>query len=195
LSRGLLLGAVVALAFTAVACGLFETRKPNDSIDTFPCLSLDQQGNVFQNLRVSFGRRVGTTCYLSNFDDSFVFTPDPTDEVEAAAGQFANWNKNVEQQVAQSVAANATDIAIDYIGAYELVTQTSDLEIRRYRYEIHDFKAPAIPDDSLFQGIAEFTIERKNALWVVTKWVDGRDPNGTTTRTWGYLRGSYRTGF
>ena len=70
----------------------------------------------------------------------------------------------------------------------------SDVQTRRYSYEIQ-YKGAQLPD-TLFQGLAEITV-RKNAggQWLVGEWVDRRDPAGTTSRTWGYLRQAYRIGF
>ena len=159
--------------------------------NTFPCASLDLQNNVFENIRKSFGQGAGLGCYTSAFDATFVFHGDPTDESEAPAGTFDNWDKSVESQVSQTVANDASDVAVAYKGVPEIVTTTPDLEIRRYTYEIV-FAGSAIPD-TLFQGIAELTIRRSTSgLWQITEWFDRRDPAGTTTRTWGYLRSSYR---
>jgi hypothetical protein len=183
----------VSLALVGIACGLFETRKPTDpGSNTFPCAPLDQQNNAFNNLRLSFGRGEGLPCYLSGLDDAFAFQADPADIVDMPAGTFDNWTKSVEQQVAQTIAGDASDIVIDYKGNYVLVSSGPDTETRQYTYEIHDYKGTSIPD-TLFQGIAEITIHRSSGgLWLITHWVDRRDPAGTTTRTWGYLRGSYR---
>jgi len=180
------------MALGGVGCGLFETRSPMDpGANTFPCASLDAPDNVFANLRKSFGQGAGLGCYTSVFDPSFVFHGDPTDVSEAPAGTFDNWGKSVEDQVSLAVANDASDVAVTYKGSPEIVTQDIDLEIRRYTYEIA-YAGSAIPD-TLFQGIAELTIRRSTSgLWQITEWFDLRDPAGTTTRTWGYLRSSYR---
>jgi len=162
--------------------------------DTFPCSSLDVPANVFENLRKSFGKGAGLGCYLSTFDPAFVFHGDPNDVAEAPAGTYDNWDKSVENQVSQSVANDAAPsppVSVQYKGVPELVTSDPDMAIWRYTYEI-DFSGSAIPD-TLFQGIAEITIMRSSTgLWQITEWFDRRDPAGTTTRTWGFLRASYR---
>jgi hypothetical protein len=129
---------------------------------------------------------------LSAFDPAFVFHGDPNDVAEAPPGTYDNWDKSVENQVSQSAANDAEPgVAVRYKGVPEFVTTTPDMEIRRYTYEI-EFSGSAIPD-RLFQGIAEITITRSSAgLWQITEWFDRRDPAGTTTRTWGFLRASYR---
>jgi hypothetical protein len=193
LTRGALSLALLAVACGGTACGLFESRDPMDpGTDTFPCASLENPNNVFENLRKSFGQGAGLGCYTATFDPTFYFHGDPTDSTDAP-DSFEDWTKTVEEQVSQGVAndADPLEVAVTYKGLPEVVTSTPDLEIRRYTYEIV-YAASAIPD-TLFQGIAEITIRRSTTgLWQITEWFDRRDPAGTTTRTWGFLRASYR---
>jgi hypothetical protein len=197
LSRGLLAALVAAIALGGVSCGLFEARKPTDpGTNFFPCSPLDQQDNVFTNILQAYGRGNGLSCYLTTLDESFAFHPDPTDSTEAPAGQYDGWSKTVEQQVSQNLVSGSQSFGLRYTAPYELVGSTPDSEIRRYHYEIEFEGTPGVMiPDTLFQGIAEFTIRRSSSgLWQITDWVDRRDPGGTTTRTWGYLRGAFRIG-
>ena len=184
-------GVLCCMALGGVACGLFESRTPMDpGANTFPCASLDLPSNVFENIRKSFGRGDGLGCYTSSFDATFFFHGDPADS-SFFPTQFTNWDKSVEDQTSQAVANDASDVAVTFKGVPENVTMDPDLEIWRYTYEIV-YAGSAIPD-TLFQGIAELTIRRSTSgLWQITEWFDRRDPAGTTTRTWGYLRSSYR---
>lgn len=197
--EGLLSRPIPALLFAALVsgaagCGLFEARDPLEAgVAPFPCASLIAQDNVFSNIRSAYGKGEGLGCYGSLLDPTFAFQPDPADLSEAPPGQYDNWSKSVEQQVTQNLVSDAQEFLLRYTGPYEPVSTTPDAEIRRYPYEI-EFHGTVIPD-TLFQGIAEVTITRSTAgLWQVTNWVDRRDPNGTTTRTWGYLRGAFRVG-
>ena len=194
LARAVAVILLAPLAIGGPACGLFEARDPVEpGNNQFTCAPLIQQDNVFSNILAAYGKGEGLACYSSLLDPAFSFQPDPADLSEAPAGQYDNWTKDVEQQVTQNVAAGAQRFTLQYTGAYEPVSITPDVEIRRYPYEI-DFRGTLIPD-TLFQGIAEVTITRSNAgLWQITSWVDRRDPGGTTTRTWGYLRGAFRIG-
>jgi hypothetical protein len=181
------------VAAGGASCDLFEARKPNDpGLNFFPCAPLDQQDNVFTNVLLAYGRGDGLSCYLTTLQDTFKFVPDPLDVVETPY-EYDNWTKTVEQRVTQNLVSGAQSFGLTYVGPFELVSSTTDTEIRRYRYEI-EFDGTLIPD-KLFQGTAEITIRRSNAgLWQITDWVDRRDPGGTTTRTWGYLRGAFRIG-
>lgn len=186
---------IASLAAGAAACDLFEARTPNDpGSNFFPCAPLDQQDNVFSNVRLAYGRGDGLSCYLTTLEDTlFAFHPDPADSSEAPADQYKNWGKTVEQRVTQNLVSGASNFGLTFASPYELISSTPDSEIRRYRYEII-FEGTLIPD-TLFQGTAEITIRRSTSgLWQITDWVDRRDPGGTTTRTWGYLRGAFRIG-
>lgn len=186
--------ALALLLAGGVSCDLFETRAPNDpGANQFPCASLDTPSNVFTNIAQAYGRGDGLPCYLSNLADTVLFDFDDSDSLDSP-GQFLLWTRSVEERVAQNVASGADSFYLQLKLPYTAILTQADVQIRRYSYEIR-FEGAAIPD-TLFQGIAEITI-RKNAggEWHVGEWVDRRDPGGTTLRTWGYLRQSYRIGF
>lgn len=188
-------GAFLAIVLAGgVSCDLFETRTPNDpGSNTFPCESLDAAENVYVNIERAYGRGDGLPCYLSSLNDSMVFDFDDTDSLENV-GQYLNWRKDIEQQDAQRIASGATSFFLQLSDTFTVVLLQSDVQRRRYAYEIQ-FKGSAIPD-TLFQGLAEITVRRNaGGQWLVGEWVDRRDPGGTTSRTWGYLRQAYRTGF
>ncbi len=179
-----------------VSCDLFETRTPADpGRNNFPCLSLDTPDNVFANIARAYGRGDGLGCYLSTLDAvAFAFHADPTDSA-ASPVQFTGWTILVEERVARNIESDSdpNSFLLRLISPFVLVAQAPDVETRRYPYEIK-FRGTAIAD-TLFQGLAEITV-RKNVggQWLAGDWVDRRDPSGTTSLTWGYLRGSYRIG-
>lgn len=193
---------LIAAAAGAFSCGLFETRDPVEpKFQQFPCYTLTLPNNVFVNILQAYGLPIGLGCYVSTLADStapdkigFRFHADPADS-SASPAQFASWSKAVEERVAENI-ANAADLDSTFdlnFGPFETITSQADVQIRRYPYEII-FRAS--PTDTFFQGLAEIRVDRgTGGEWQVTDWVDRRDPNGTTTRTWGYLRGSYRIGF
>jgi len=179
-----------------VSCDLFETRKPNDpGANGFPCASLDTPSNVFTNIVQAYGRGDALPCYLSTLSDGvLLFDFDAADSL-ASPLQYQSWTKSIEARVAQNIASDVDpDLFLLQLKLpYTAIVTQADVQTRRYAYEIQ-FKGTAIPD-TLFQGLAEITV-RKNAggEWLVGEWVDRPDPNGTTLRTWGYLRGAYRIG-
>ena len=190
---------VAAALFLVVAtgCSLFETRSPVKPPpgSSFFCFTLDNKDNVYANILRAYGRGDGLVCYLSNLDDAgFKFHPDPTDSAEDTQGLFLNWNKNVEDVVTSKIAGAVTSLFLQFKGdPLVLPGGGPDDETRRYTYEIQT--KGGIIADTLFQGLADISIHKgAGGQWQVTDWFDRRDPNGTTTRTWGYLRSSYRTG-
>jgi len=193
LRQGATLVAAALLLASAGGCSLFEARTPTKppSGSLFTCLTLDNQTNTYANIQRAYGRRDGIGCYLSTLDDAaFAFHPDPADSLDQPA-QFANWDKSVETGVTNAIVGAVDSLYLQLKLPYETITVQSDLETRRYPYEIETVGG-TIPD-TLFQGLAEITIRKgTSGQWGVTDWVDRRDPNGTTSRTWGYLRSSYR---
>jgi hypothetical protein len=201
LTRGLAASAA-ALFLAAAGCDLFETRTPNDpGSSTFPCAALLAADSAFVNIRGAYGRPNGLACYTSGLADStsptelgFRFHPDPTDSLNSPA-QFASWSRSVEVVVAQNIAnsSHPDSFLLTLKTPPDIITSQPDIEVRRYAYEIK-FSAPEIPD-TFFQGLAEVTVRKGGGgQWLIHDWVDRRDPGGTTTRTWGYLRASYRIG-
>ena len=193
---------VVLLLAGSLSCGLFETRDPVEpSGSGFNCLTLSSPGNVVTNILQAYGHPDGLSCYVSTLADflsttepGFKFHPDPTDSLENP-GQFGSWTKTVEEQVAANIANSARQDSFRLtFKSPSIITSQPDLEIRSYTYEMrfNDKSPTATFTDSLFQGVAEITIKRTGTEWQITDWFDRRDAGGTTTRTWGYLRGSYR---
>ena len=188
-------GALLVLFLTGgLSCGLFETRKPNDpGQNTFPCAPLTAQSDVFANIEQAYGRGDGLPCYLSSLSDSIVFDFDDADSNSSPPDTYLLYKKSVEQVVAQNIASAGGDsLFLQLKAPYTLIRNDPDAQTRRYAYEIK-FKG-TIPD-TLFQGLAEITV-RKNAggQWQASEWIDRPDPAGTTSRTWGYLRGQHRIG-
>jgi len=195
----------VLLLTGSLSCGLFETRTPvaPDGATSFDCLTLSSPDNIVANVLRAYGHPDGLGCYVSTLGDfisttesGFRFHPDPTDSAEALPRlPYLGWDKTIEDRVAENIAnaARQDSFRLTFKLPYDHITDLPDLVIRRYTYEMR-FNGSAITD-SLFQGLAEISMVRTGGEWKITDWVDRRDPGGTTTRTWGYLRGSYRVGF
>ncbi|HET9950380.1 MAG TPA: hypothetical protein VFS09_01170 [Candidatus Eisenbacteria bacterium] len=199
----LALPVALVLLTGSLSCGLFETRDPVEPgvPSSFPCLTLSSPDNIVANILQAYGKPVGLGCYVSTLanynsetDPGFLFHPDPADSTDGSL-DFTSWTKTIEERVAENIAnaARQDSFRLTFKLPYELITSQPDLVIRRYTYEMR-FNGSAI-SDSLFQGLAEISMRRVGGEWQITDWVDRRDPGGTTTRTWGYLRGSYRVGF
>lgn len=201
-----LLPLAVLLLTGSISCDLFKTRDPvQPSSSQFPCLTLSSPDNTVANILQAYGYPDGLGCYVSTLadfvsttDPGFYFHPDPADSSDSPS-QFQNWTKSIEERVAANIANSARpdSFSLTFRLPYTTISTQPDLVIRRYAYEIRfNDKVPSPGlTDSLFQGLAELSIRRSGGQWQITDWVDRRDPGGTTTRTWGYLRGSYRVGF
>jgi len=198
--------ATIATVLTvgSLSCGLFDTRNPvKPGVATYRCHTLIAPDSVVANILETYGRPDRLGCYgstlatfVSSMEPGFMFHPDPTDSLEAPAGAFDMWDKAKEEGVAAIIAnsANPDSFHLAFKFPYEVIDDQVDFKIRRYTYEIRyrDRDANAAFKDSLFQGLAELTIRKGTGNeWQVTDWVDRRDPSGTTTRTWGYLRWNY----
>ena len=198
---------LVVLGLTGpLSCGLFDTRDPVEpSGSQFPCLSLTVTDNVVTNILQAYGHPDGLGCYVSTLADfistaqpGFRFHPDPTDSIEDTNNSYDNWTKSIEERVAANIANSARQDSFRLTLQFKTtITDQLDLVIRQYSYEIrfNDTATTNALPDSVFQGLAELSIVRTNGLWQITDWVDRRDPGGTTTRTWGYLRAGKRVGF
>ena len=189
--------AVVATCLAAGACGLFETRTPEQPPPPPPeqCRPLtDSTRTVVSNIEDFYGRVSGRTCYTSTLGDSFTFTPDPQDvSLFLPNTPFEGWNVVVEAGVNENIANVQAFIDVDFIDQYADAIISTDLstEQRFWNYQLR-IAYLAQPAETLrFTGKADLTFHRINTgEWKITSWVDHR--GGVTDSTWGFLRGSSR---
>jgi|SRR6188474_912551 len=190
LMRGLLIGACL----TAGACGLFETRTPEQPPPpTEGCRPLTSGTlAVVLNIEDFYGRLSGRTCYVSTLDTSFVFHPDAQDSSQfLPSTPFAGWDEVVEGQVNESIANVQRFIQVDFIDEYAsaVISTDQNTEQRFWNYQLR--LVLTAPDTLRFTGKADLTLHRGNTgEWRITSWVDHR--GGVTDSTWGFLRGSSR---
>jgi hypothetical protein len=188
--------ALVAACMVAGACGLFETRTPEQPPPpTEGCRPLTSGTlAVVLNIEDFYGRLSGRTCYVSTLDTSFVFTPDPQDlSLFLPDTPFAGWDENVEGEVNQSIANEQKFIDVDFISEYAsaIISTDQNTEQRFWDYQVRvAFQTP--PDTLRFTGRADLTLHRQsNGEWKITSWVDHR-AGAAVDSTWGRLRGSQR---
>jgi hypothetical protein len=188
-------GAVVGVFLAAGACGLFETRAPEQPPPPTEsgCRPLTAGTlNVVLNIEDFYGRLSGRTCYASTLDTSFVFIPDPQDvSLFLPSTPFDGWDEVVETQVNENIATQKF-IEVDFINEYAsaIISPDQTTEQRFWNYQLRiAFQTP--PDTLRFTGKADLTLHRGNTgEWKITNWVDHR---GTVSdSTWGFLRGSHR---
>ena len=191
IARGALVGACLA----AGACGLFETRTPEQPPPPIEgCRPLTAGTlSVVLNIEDFYGRLSGRTCYVSTLDTSFTFHPDPQDSIQFLPNPtFDKWDEVVEGQVNESIANVQHFIQVDFINEYAGAVISPDLntEQRFWNYQLRiAYQSP--PDTLRYAGKADLTLHRgANGEWKITTWVDHR--GGVTDSTWGLLRGSSR---
>lgn len=186
---------VIAVCLAAGACGLFETRSPEQPPPpTEGCRPLT--GTTFAlvfNIEDFYGRLSGRTCYSSTLDTSFTFTPDPQDaSVFLPNNPFTGWDETVEAGVNETIANQQKFIQVDFIDEYAsaIISPDQNTEQRFWNYQLRiAYQTP--PDTLRYSGKADLTLHRINTgEWKITSWVDHR--GGVTDSTWGLLRGSTR---
>ena len=183
---------VVGVCLAAGACGLFETRTPEQPPPPTEGGCRPLTGNTFAlvfNIEDFYGRLTGRACYANTLDTSFVFIPDPQDLAQFPAGTFADWDEAVETRVNESIAFEQRFIQVDFIDEYASASITPDqnTEQRFWNYQLR-VAFPTPPDTLRFAGKADLTLHRVNTgEWKITSWVDHRS---VTDSTWGFLRGT-----
>jgi hypothetical protein len=193
-TRWLLRGCMVAACIMVGACGLFETRTPEQPPPpTEGCRPLTSGTlAVVLNIEDFYGRLSGRTCYVSTLDTSFVFHPDAQDSLQfLPSTPFDNWDEVVEGQVNESIANVQRFIQVDFIDEYAnaIISTDQNTEQRFWNYQLR--LVMTAPDTLRFTGKADLTLHRGNTgEWRITSWVDHR--GGGTDSTWGFLRGSSR---
>ena len=187
--------AILVVCLTAGACGLFETRTPEQPPPPEEgCRPLT--GSTFAvilNTEDFYGRASGTTCYASMLDTSFTFTPDPQDvSVFLPGTPFDGWDEIVETTVNENIASVQKFIEVDFIDEYAsaIISPDQNTEQRFWNYQLR-FAYQDSTDTLRFAGKADLTLHRINTgQWKITNWVDHR--GGVTDSTWGRLRGDNR---
>jgi len=190
------IGFVVLLVLLQVlGCSLFKPRNPLPGGGPGSgCLTPNTPDNVVSNILDHYAAVNGITCYTSMLDQTFAFHPDAADSIEALPDTvFANWNLSVESRVTSNIASDATfhQAVFDSQYASPVISPDQRTQTRFYAYHliIHSSKP-----DTLYRGRADITFFQGNdAQWHITGWTDRRDASGS--RTWGYLRSTYRVGF
>ena len=193
-TRWLLRGCFIAACLMVGACGLFETRTPEQPPPPPEGCRPLTSGTlaVVLNIEDFYGRLSGRTCYVSTLDTSFVFHPDPQDSSQfLPSTPFDAWDEVVEGQVNESIASVQKFIQVDFIDEYAnaIISTDQNTEQRFWNYELR--LVVTAPDTLRFTGKADLTLHRGNTgEWRITSWVDHR--GGVTDSTWGFLRGSSR---
>ena len=196
-SKGLL---VLGTAFWLATggCGLFDTREANRPSEvTVRCNNPVSPDSVLENIRAHYGKPSVGSCYNPMIDGVFAFHPDPVDANNyPPPNPFVGWNKQVEEGVANYIAADSVKFFQVYFdGEYQTPTVDPGPPQRETRFvEYHIlFSRLGQPDTTRYQGRSDIIVEQKvNSLWKIVDWTDHGDGSGLPT--WGRLRGDKRVG-
>lgn len=183
-------GILLLLALPAGGCW-FATREasPGGEGETVwvPPTSPDI---VVENLRAALEAGVFGD-YIRAFTTDFAFEPDGTDVTQLAIerpGQavYDGWNRDVETQTAEEIAAGASELHLVFTLLSEQVVDEGRLQKYDYVLTLVRGTTPEV-----YQGQAWFEIRLEpTGDWLISHWLDVITPE--TVDSWGRLKGRTR---
>jgi hypothetical protein len=177
-------GLVLAMALLG-GC-LFQPRDSKRGEDTpqiawVPPVAL---GNALGNMeRALESKRLDN--YERSFSEAhFSMELDPADEAELGQNEFESWSASLEgQRMAGILGSTAGTVAVHWV-----LGDSLDLQPLRY-YEDLGYRLvfTGTSGSAEYSGRVDLYFEDDGSgQWYITRWVDKRD--GSTNRTWGWLR-------
>ncbi|MCX5801378.1 MAG: hypothetical protein NTX17_08335 [Candidatus Eisenbacteria bacterium] len=184
----------VLVSVLVCGCGLFEPRTPEaPGTGGTPWIPPTAPETVLVNIENSmYGKVIGN--YVQNFTDDLAFHPDPSDSVELSATQptvYDNWTLDVERTVTQAIFDQAALLDLAFTQRDAPVYVDSDHCVLYYTYLLQVTLKTG--GTEYFRGLVEFHMRREGGSnWYVYVWIDKRDPDFLSSRTWGNLKGTKR---
>jgi hypothetical protein len=137
--------------------------------------------------------------YNELFSPDFVFVADPSDVIDLESyypGAFADWDRDVEQQVGQRLLdrGQTANILLSFDPDAEQVTDETD---STYTVQ-EDYRLRVVDQEGVLQsyiGTAIFSLRlEEDGLWYIYEWQDFRPESGEADGkdTWGMLKGEIR---
>lgn len=186
--------AVVMMAVAIAASGcLFEAREadPPPVAGGGDVIIFDDPQDVFTGLRVGL-----EDDNFSNYDraigDDFIFSPLLDDSLDQTfnATTFANWNRDVELEVARLILSESDTIDVEFNPAAVIDQNT----FVRFETSYSISVSPRVDGPpSVYQGIANVDVRKIGGIWQVVFW-DEVEPDDKLP-SWGFLRGVNRGDF
>ena len=191
----LLLSVALAACLASGGCGLFDTRNP-ESPDIFGVswIPPTEPETLFVNIKNSMEGKVVANFERCFVDTGFAFHPDPSDSVDLADALkrdvFAGWNLAVELAVAQRIFDEAGTIKLTFTTRDAPVFVSAEERIYYFKYELQVLYK--VGGAEMFHGLVDYDVRSTGGLWYVSMWLDKRDPDYTSLRTWGKYKGTKR---
>jgi hypothetical protein len=188
-TRALGWGILLTATGLVAACGLFETRNPEQPPPPVQeCRPLNgSTGALALNIQDFYGKLEGLTCYSSMLDTTFIFHPDPQDSSQALPNTpFIAWSDSVEAAVNADIASLRAPVVVrltDQGGA--IISPDQNTETHFYDYLV-------FVSSARYTGSADLKFHRgADGQWRIVDWADHR--GSVSDSTWGYLRSTHRT--
>jgi hypothetical protein len=169
-------------------CGAFDTRNP--IIGTGQISRWEPPTSpeiIVRNLEVAL-EDGNFNDYQRALTSDFVFHPDAADSFEIELnrpGAFANWNRDVEVQTAQTIETSADSLRLtvspptqEIVGDDRLLKQTYILTLEK------------VTGEESFEGEAWLWTRQVAGEWFIYRWRDIR--TSEDLRSWGFLKGDRR---
>ncbi len=186
---------LILLAAGAAGCSLFETREPENPVQSSasydPPTTVDI---VFANLVNSFQDRNSVNYARSFADSSFAgrsFTFEPTAQASSQyAGVFASWNKTGEQQYFDNFKTQLQPGAVPVL----IVARTSespgaDSAFVEGTYQLSIPHTIAGVSQSAIGRYQFYLLRDSRQYWVIWRWVDVANQPGDFT--WSDFKGTF----
>jgi hypothetical protein len=187
---------IAALALVVGLCGagcLFQPResqapKPGGEVTWVPPATL---GNALGNMKRALDNKQLINYGKSFSPQTFEMVLDPADEAELGQNEFATWSASQEEQRMSGILSSAAaTLTVHWVPRDSLdLQQTRYYEDLNYRLE---FRSPGGTVE--YSGRVDLYFQDDGTgQWFITRWVDKRD--GSSNRTWGWLRARNRVEF
>jgi len=175
-------------------CGLFEPRTPEQPGGGGTWVPPTTPEIVLDNLATSMKQKV-IANYGLNFTADFVFHPDPSDSIQLTATQpytYDNWTDSIEVRVAQTIFDETAAFDLAFTKRDTTIFVDPDHCVFYYKYFLQVTSRAG--GTEYYRGLVEFHLRREGgANWYIYVWIDKRDPDFSSIKTWGYLKGTRRT--
>lgn len=186
--------AALALAVVLLGAGcLFQPREPEPPTPTNEVVWVQPAalGNALGNMKRALDNKQLINYGRSFSPVSFEMVLDPADEAELGQNEFATWSASQEEQRMSGILSSTPAT----LTVYWVPRDSLDLQQTRYYEDLNyrlEFRGPS--------GMAEYSgrvdlyfQDDGTGQWFITRWVDKRD--GSSNRTWGWLRARNRVEF
>lgn len=180
---------VPLLMLVSAGCSLFEPRdaEPPGSGGT-PWQVPTVPTAVFRNMESGLEDLTGVN-YERSLNDAFTYVPDGGTASQFPPGRFENWSRQDEITVIQRIVGDNSDVSVTFTNTP--ITDTGSFAQFEGTYALV-LTSTATGDVTEYRARARYDLVRSGSGWQLVKWEDLDPESGFAT--WGFLRGTFRTG-